>query len=459
VKLFIKVFISVFVLLIFSIFTSKAEAITPTPTPDPCAKTSGTQGAPASVQDADFTTDPSPCITEADPVVKIKFHGLLEGGKYTICLKSEDCVKKDGVKFTFDSIEIFKDIANRTKTATDGTVEFTICGDGKDKVKLSCPEKDSGKNYFWGGNIYAVSIGTFAKEGDSLFYKPEKIGAFYVARSFPQAVTVDPNQNVTKDQTIKVTIPNDAWRPGGWRRNNYQIMMNGGYAYSKGGCVAFPADNSPTKNITFDKLQVGRYTITIREQVNDGDLDDAIWIGTPSNFTAGDNPKGCEGGFTYYQIICEVRDSGRTGGTCSKPKESRDPKGEEYRAFLSALNELNDAQPGIAFPCGDGTVKGSPTECGEIKTGIGPIKITPQGFIETLFRFVLMIASFGGIIIIIYAGYVFMTSRGDKEKIAGARETLTAAIVGLLFIVLSIVILEIIGVDILQIPGIELDQP
>ena len=46
-----------------------------------------------------------------------------------------------------------------------------------------------------------------------------------------------------------------------------------------------------------------------------------------------------------------------------------------------------------------------------------------------------------------------MVSRGDKEKLAGARETLTSAIVGLLFIVLSIVILEIIGVDILRIPG------
>ena len=46
-----------------------------------------------------------------------------------------------------------------------------------------------------------------------------------------------------------------------------------------------------------------------------------------------------------------------------------------------------------------------------------------------------------------------MISRGDKEKLQAARETITAAIVGLLFIVLSIVILEIIGVDILKIPG------
>ena len=57
-------------------------------------------------------------------------------------------------------------------------------------------------------------------------------------------------------------------------------------------------------------------------------------------------------------------------------------------------------------------------------------------------------------LIIIYSGYVLATSQGNKEKIAAARETLTSAILGLLFIIFSIVILEIIGVDILRIPGL-----
>jgi hypothetical protein len=61
----------------------------------------------------------------------------------------------------------------------------------------------------------------------------------------------------------------------------------------------------------------------------------------------------------------------------------------------------------------------------------------------------------GGIVVllIIASGYRLMTSQGDPEKVKGAREQLTAAIVGLLFIIFSLVILQAITVDIFHIPG------
>ena len=107
------------------------------------------------------------------------------------------------------------------------------------------------------------------------------------------------------------------------------------------------------------------------------------------------------------------------------------------------------------FPCGRGEISvPEPSKCKSIVTAIGSINVeSPQELIKSLFSFVLVISTFAAIIIIIYAGYALMTSGADKEKIAGARETITSAIVGLLFIILSIVILEIIGVDILRIPG------
>jgi hypothetical protein len=46
-----------------------------------------------------------------------------------------------------------------------------------------------------------------------------------------------------------------------------------------------------------------------------------------------------------------------------------------------------------------------------------------------------------------------MISQGNPEQVKGAREQLTAAIIGLLFIIFSLVILQIIGVNILKIPG------
>lgn len=47
-----------------------------------------------------------------------------------------------------------------------------------------------------------------------------------------------------------------------------------------------------------------------------------------------------------------------------------------------------------------------------------------------------------------------MTSQGDHEKVKEAREILTSAIIGLLFLIFSLVILEVIGVDLLHIPGL-----
>ncbi len=62
----------------------------------------------------------------------------------------------------------------------------------------------------------------------------------------------------------------------------------------------------------------------------------------------------------------------------------------------------------------------------------------------------------GGItfLLIVAAGFTYMTSQGNPEKIQSAREIMTNAIAGLLLILFSAVIMRIIGVDILKIPGL-----
>ena len=49
-----------------------------------------------------------------------------------------------------------------------------------------------------------------------------------------------------------------------------------------------------------------------------------------------------------------------------------------------------------------------------------------------------------GLFALITAGYAFMTSQGQPDKVKDAKDKLTASIVGILFIVLSIVILRVI---------------
>jgi hypothetical protein len=88
-----------------------------------------------------------------------------------------------------------------------------------------------------------------------------------------------------------------------------------------------------------------------------------------------------------------------------------------------------------------------------VSTAIGEISTDPPEFIKKIFTVVLGLAGGIALIMIIIAGYKFMTSAGNPEALKGATEQLTSAIVGLLFIILSFVILQIIGVDILKIPG------
>jgi len=61
----------------------------------------------------------------------------------------------------------------------------------------------------------------------------------------------------------------------------------------------------------------------------------------------------------------------------------------------------------------------------------------------------------GGIafLLIIYAGFMIMTSSGDPERLKAGQELLTSAIMGLIMLIFSMFILEFIGVDILDIPG------
>lgn len=98
-------------------------------------------------------------------------------------------------------------------------------------------------------------------------------------------------------------------------------------------------------------------------------------------------------------------------------------------------------------PCGT-----SLADTAACNTAIGRINVSsPQNFVARLFGIILGIAGIATIFLFIYSGYIFITSSGDKQKLQGARETITSAIVGLLFIIFSIALLEFLGVHLLRI--------
>ncbi|MFH1186632.1 MAG: pilin [Candidatus Levyibacteriota bacterium] len=88
-------------------------------------------------------------------------------------------------------------------------------------------------------------------------------------------------------------------------------------------------------------------------------------------------------------------------------------------------------------------------------TGLGiTISSNPKDFVKTLFGVILSISGMIALLLIIFSGYRLITSRGNPEKITDAKDRLTSAVIGLLFVIFSLVILQIIGVDILHIPGL-----
>lgn len=86
-----------------------------------------------------------------------------------------------------------------------------------------------------------------------------------------------------------------------------------------------------------------------------------------------------------------------------------------------------------------------------VKTALGCLQIAnPSAFVAQLLPWAVRLGGLIAFLSIIYAGFIIVTSGGDAKKVAAGRELITAAILGLAFIALSVVILNFIGIQILQ---------
>ena len=102
-------------------------------------------------------------------------------------------------------------------------------------------------------------------------------------------------------------------------------------------------------------------------------------------------------------------------------------------------------------PCAPGHL--TKNGCSAVDSALGLVPTDLQGFVKIFFSIVLTLSGALAVILIIISGYRLMSSQGNPEKLQGAREQLTAAIVGLLFVIFCLFILQVIGVDILGLPG------
>ena len=309
-----------------------------------------------------------------------------------------------------------------------GKVIITVCGDGEKNVKLNCDNND----YFHGGSTYAISL----YESDNLKkVVDESQTKFYVKYVYPTVSSIQP-ENPRPNEPISIILT------GGYvkqasdldKRNNYAIVLEGTGVTSASfekqkQCITLKSDGSmtdakgnPISSVSFgttdNPLITGTYTLSIKEQSNEGGI-------THEN---------CGEGFTYYSSAIEVSANGGTVGDIVQ-----DPNGQELPS-MDYAEQVSPPPP----PCSDNLCR---TAIGNIPVG------SANQIFSFIFSWLLGIAASLAVIFLVYGGFLLLTSRGDKEKITTARDRITSAIIGFIFIVLSILILQIIGVDILHIPG------
>lgn len=144
--------------------------------------------------------------------------------------------------------------------------------------------------------------------------------------------------------------------------------------------------------------------------------------------------------------------SGGTVFTCF------DLVGIEPRVHQVTFNVVNKSSGQTSCSTGGFVYNEGDQACpnGICDTALGPINT--RNFSESLKQFFTIAIGIGGglaLLLMAYGVFIITTSAGIPDKVNEGKNIITAAAGGLIFIVLSVVVFRIVGVDILGIPGIQ----
>ena len=90
----------------------------------------------------------------------------------------------------------------------------------------------------------------------------------------------------------------------------------------------------------------------------------------------------------------------------------------------------------------------------DINTALGCVPVETGAFVGWLSTWVFGIAGGISFLMMVYGFFLMATSSGDPKAVAGAQETITSAIFGLLLCIFGMFVLRLIALNILQIPGL-----
>ena len=116
------------------------------------------------------------------------------------------------------------------------------------------------------------------------------------------------------------------------------------------------------------------------------------------------------------------------------------------------LSLLSLAQPVLAFDPTSGC-PGSSDANPQINTGLGCLPTSTSGFTSALLIFLSGMAGAISLVIMLIATVQIMTGGDNAEQVKKGKELFTGAITGLLFIIFSVTLLQIIAGGIIDLPG------
>lgn len=126
------------------------------------------------------------------------------------------------------------------------------------------------------------------------------------------------------------------------------------------------------------------------------------------------------------------------------------------KTFNETSTELKDYQKSTICSYTDNSAEctaclGDGGEGGGVWTALGCIHYGQDTFTLELVKIIIGIASAISLVMMLIGAVLYMTGGGNTEQLKRGRELFTGALVGLLFLIFSVVILQIITRDIIQI--------
>lgn len=215
---------------------------------------------------------------------------------------------------------------------------------------------------------------------------------------------------------------------------------------------------------TLGDLWTTKVGLKVKQISGGGTETDPVWNTTPINgnatlsFTPNSNSP-----ISKFDVIVEDRVFGNEEFSCHKnftvklgceedeclsEEEAKDPDIDTEVYPFELCRQIPDSQVEAKGKCeiclgNDG-----------VWTAIGCVDTSStEGIVGKLMTVGMNIAGGIALLMILAAAFMFSTSEGEPKRTSEAKEILTSAIIGLIFIIFSVTILQFIGVNILHIPG------